>query len=172
MNFTQRILDATSDLESPQTYFYWSALTVIASVLGKRVWLDREKKYKLYPNVYTFILSKKSGLRKSLPINMAKKLAYMCGNVRIIDGQNSIQGILIDLSKVRMLPNGEPMGDANCLLISGEFANFLIQDKDASPLTVLTDIYDTQNYEEGFPKRLASQEEIMLKNPCVTALFA
>ncbi len=171
MSFVSTILDSTADLESPQPYFYWSALTTIAAVLGKRVYLDRQKKYRLYPNVYTFILSKQSGLRKSIPINLAKKLAFLCGNVRIIDGQNSIQGILKELSQVKTLPNNEVLAEAQGLLISGEFANFLLQDRDAAPLTVLTDMYDTHNYEEGFNKRLSSQDIMELKGLCLTGLF-
>jgi len=172
MSFISDLLDSTADVESPRNYFYWSGLTAIASVLGKRVYLNRQKKYNLYPNIYTFLLSSESGLlRKSLPINTAKKLAYLAGNVRIIDGQNSIQGIIKELNNVHTTDKRVVISDAQALLISGEFSNFLIQDRDAKPLTDLTDMYDTQNYEDGFKKRLASQDILILKGLCLTGLY-
>lgn len=172
MSFVQTILDSTQELEAPKSYFYWSALTTIAAVLGKDVWINRQGVYNLYPNVYTFLISKKSGLRKGIPIGVARKLSFLAGNIRVIDGQNSIQGVIKELTQIHTLPNGNVLADAQCLLISGEFANFLLQDKDAAPLTFLTDIYDTQYYEDGFRKRLASQDTQELKNPCITGLFA
>lgn len=171
MSFTSDLLDATKDVESPRNYFYWAALTSIASVLGKRVYLDRQKKYKLYPNIYTFLISKKSGLRKSLPVSTVRTLTKLAGNVRIIDGQNSIQGIIKELNNVHTTDAKIVINEAQGLLISGEFANFLIQDRDAKPLTDLTDMYDTHNYEDGFSKRLASQDTITLKGLCLNGLF-
>lgn len=172
MSFVQTILNATSELEAPRNYFYWSALTTIAAILGKRVYINRQNVYKLYPNVYTFLISKKSGLRKGVPINVAKDLTLLAGNVRVIDGLNSIQGIMKELGQVVTLPNGNVLGDAQGLLISGEFANFLIQDSDASALTTLTDLYDTHYYENGFRKRLSTQDILELKGLCITGLFA
>lgn len=172
MPFIQDLLDATKDVESPRSYFYWAGLTAVSAVLGKRVWLDRAKKYKLYPNIYTFILSKKSGLRKGLPISAAKKLVHLASCTRIIDGQNSMQGILKDLGQVHTTDLAKKIiNTAQGFLISGEFANFLIQDREAKPLTDLTDMYDTHAWEEGFKKRLASQDMLELKGLCLTALF-
>lgn len=171
MNFLDEILSSTSGLESPRSYFYWAGITSISAVIKKNIWLDRQKKYNLYPNIYTFLISKKSGLRKSLPVNLAKKLATLTGNVRIVDGQNTMQGVLKELSTVHTTQDQQVIAEANGFLVSGEFANFLIQDRDAKPLTDLTDMYDTQNYEEGFSKRLASQDTLILKGLCLTGMF-
>ncbi len=168
----QDFLESTKELESPQSYFYWSILTTISSVIGKKLWVDRGGAYKLYPNIYTFLISKKSGLRKGIPINIAKKLAHEIGRVRVIDGQNSIQGVIKELSQVRTVGNGHVIKNAEGFLISGEFASFILQDGVGLSLTTLTDLYDSQYHEQGFKKRLVSQDELELKNPCLTALFA
>jgi hypothetical protein len=165
-------LDSTKELESPTSYFYWSLLTVISASVGKRIWVNRGDAYKLYPNIYTFIISKRSGLRKGLPISVAKKLAHEIGTVRIIDGQNTIQGVLKELSQVRTLESRHVIREAEGFLITGEFASFLIQDGTSGALTTLTDLYDTHAHENGFKKTLASQDAIELKSPCLTSLFA
>jgi hypothetical protein len=165
-------LEATSELESPKSYFYWSLLTTISAIAGKRVWVNRGGVYNLYPNIYTFLVSKRSGLRKGVPISDAKKLAYEVGLTRVIDGQNSIQGVLKELTQVRTVGDGHIIKSAEGFLISGEFASFILQDGIGFSLTTLTDLYDTQYHEYGFTKRLASQDELKLKAPCITGLFA
>jgi len=168
----QDFLDSTKELESPTSYFYWSILTTISAVVGKKMWVNRGGVYNLYPNVYTFLISKKSGLRKGIPINVAKKLAHDVGRVRVIDGQNSIQGVIKELTKIRTIGNGHIINTAEGFLITGEFASFMLSDGTNLSLTTLTDLYDAQYHEQGFRKRLASEEEIELKSPCLTALFA
>src|SRR5213592_4361615 len=105
-------LDSVIELESPQSYFYWSMLTTISSVVGRRLWVDRGGVYRLYPNIYTFLISKRPALRKGVPVNIAKKLAYEVGKVRVIDGQNSIQGVLKELSQIRTVGNGHVIKNA------------------------------------------------------------
>lgn len=171
MNWMQDFLDSTKELESPQSYFYWSMLTTISSVVGRKLWVNRGDVYNLYPNVYTFLISKKSGLRKGIPVNVAKKLAHDVGLVRVIDGQNTVQGVIKELSNVKTVGNGHVISTAEGFLITGEFASFLLTDGTNLSLTTLTDLYDAQYHDNGFKKTLAS-EEIQLKAPCLTALFA
>ena len=171
-SWLEDFLDSTKELESPRRYFYWAMLATISSVVGKRMWVDRGGAYKLYPNVYVFIISKRSGLRKSIPVSIAKKLAYDCGRVRVIDGQNTIQGVLKELGKVKTLPSKHIIKNAEGFLITGEFASFLLQDGTSTALTTLTDLYDTHAHDSGFKKTLASQDVIELKSPCLTSLYA
>jgi len=172
MTWMQDFLDSTIELESPRSYFYWSILTVISAVIGKKMWVNRGDVYKLYPNIYTFLISKRSGLRKGIPINVAKKLATEVGRIRVIDGQNSIQGVIKELARVKTVGDGHVIKNAEGFLITGEFASFMLQDGVGFSLTTLTDLYNTHEHEYGFKKRLASQDEIELKNLCLTALFA
>lgn len=172
MSWLTALLESTNGLESPQSYFYWSALAAISATVAKRIYLDRGGVYKLYPNVYVFLISKKSGLRKGIPVNFAKKLAHEVGTIRVIDGQNSIQGVLKELSGIHTNEGGHIIKTAEGFLITGEFASFMLQDGVGFSLTTLTDLYDSQYHEQGFQKRLATQETLQMKDPCLTALFA
>jgi hypothetical protein len=172
MSWIKKLLESTNGLESPQSYFYWSALASISATVAKRIYLNRGGIYRLYPNVYVFLISKKSGLRKGIPVNFAKKVTHEVGTVRVIDGQNSIQGVLKELSSIKTNEGGHIIKSAEGFLITGEFASFMLQDGVGFSLTTLTDLYDTQYHEKGFNKRLATQDELQLKEPCLTALFA
>lgn len=165
-------LEATDELEAPKSYFYWSILTTVSAIAARKVWINRGGVYNLYPNIYTFLISKRSGLRKGVPVNIAKKLAYDVGVSRVIDGQNSIQGVLKELARVHTTDEGHVIKNAEGFLVTGEFASFMLADGVGFSLTTLTDLYDTMYHEQGFKKRLASQDELVLKSPCLTALFA
>lgn len=166
----REVLESTCEFESPESYFYWSALTAISAVLKRNIWMERHA-YKLYPNIYTFLLSEKSGLRKGPPVKMAVKLVEQTGTVRIIEGINSVQGILKELSKVYTTESGEIIATASGFLASDEFHTFLLEDPKA--LTILTTLYDT-GYHSKFAKRLSGDESgpLTLKEPCITGLFA
>lgn len=166
-------MDSTKELESPRSYFYWSLLTCISSVVSSKIWVNRGGVYNLYPNIYAFLISKKSGLGKSMPITLSKELAHDIGRVRIIDGQNSIQGVIKELQKVRTVGEGHIIKAAEGFLIAPEFGAFILSDGGNLPLTTLTDIYDTHAHlKTGYKKRLASEDEIILKSPCLVGLFA
>lgn len=154
--------------ESPEIFFYWAAISAISSVIRKNVFLDRGGLYKLYPNTYIFLVAA-SGMKKSTPINICKDLVTYVNNTRVISGRNSIQQILDDLGRAYSTPEGGMIKDAHGLLITSELAAFLIKDPDA--MTILTDIYDTQNHEKEWKYSLKSGKST-LAHPCINLLGA
>lgn len=125
--------------------------------------------YKLYPNIYVFLVAK-SGLRKSNPVTLIKKITQESSAVRIISGRNSVQAILKDLGKAHSVEGGGVIKDASGFLCSGELAAFLVKDPEA--LTILTDLYDTYANEPEWKNTLKVSGIDTLKNPCLTLLGA
>ena len=167
-NWIDSILLATRENEAPQRFFYWSALAAISAAIRKNVWLERWY-YKLYPNIYVFLVAK-SGLKKGIPVNLAKKLVASADCTRTISGRNSVQAIITDLSKAYTKENGQVISAAHGFLVSGELASFLIHDPDA--LTILTDLHNTHEYEKEWKNSLKSTGVEKLKSPCLTLLGA
>jgi hypothetical protein len=120
MNWLEEILRGTEEAESPRTFFFWSALAAVSAVVKNKVYLDRYF-YKLYPNVYVLLVAA-SGLRKGIPIAMAKALVKEVDNTRVISGRNSVQGIIKDLSITVTSPGKPPLRDACGFIVSGEFS--------------------------------------------------
>lgn len=167
-NWIQEVVNSYEENEAPERFFYWCALTAISAVVRKNVFLNRFH-YKLYPNIFTFIIAG-SGMKKGVPITMAKKLVEKVGCTRVILGRNSMPRVISDLGKATTLENGGIISLAQGFLVSGELAAFLVKDPDA--LTILTDIYDTHAYEDFWINSLKGTGVDKLKQPCLTLLGA
>lgn len=162
-----KVVDSTIESESPERFQYWSAMSAISASLRKNVYLDRFY-YKLYPNLYILLIGK-SGLRKGNPVTLAKKLVQESEMTKIVAGRGSIQAILKELGKPVQI-NGAVLRDAHAFLVSGEASSFLVKDPQALP--ILTDLYDTHAHEPEWKNILKSSGTDILKNPCITFLWA
>ena len=167
MSWLNLLHTATLDAETPRSFILWSGICSIAAVVSPNVFLNKAGKYHLSPNIYCLLVSK-SGLGKSLPISMAKKLVSMVGNTRVISGRSTIQKIISDLSKSE---TDEKTGiakfkDARGFIVSGEFAVSMQSDTDL--FTILTDIYDTHANADGWVNSTKAGGAEYLKAPCIT----
>lgn len=168
MNWISKVLDSTAESESPEVFYYWSSLAVISAVLRKNVYLERFY-YKLYPNIYVLLVAR-SGLRKGPPVILAKALLENVNITRVISGRNSIQAAIKDLGKAQSLEGGGMLKDAHGILVSGEFAAFLLRDPDA--FTILTDLYDTHAHEREWKNMLKHSGTDKLTKPYICLLGA
>mgnify|MGYP001439509332 FL=1 len=164
-DFLEELLLSTTEGESPQSFLYWSGLCVLSAVVKNNVCLNKYI-YTLYPNIYVLLFAK-SGLRKGVPINTAKRLVAMTNNTRVIAGRSSVQGIIKELATARCKPDGTVLKDACGFIASSEFASSLVQDPAA--LTILTDLYDS-NFNEEWTNMLKGSPVEELKNINVTLL--
>ena len=168
MTWIEQFLEATKGSESPRKFFYWAGLYSIAAVVKNQVYLDKFY-YKLYPNIFVCFVAR-SGLRKGIPIAMAKAMVSEVNNTRIISGRSSIQAIIKDLSTAVTLNNGgPPLVDAVGAMFSSEFASFLVQDPQA--LTILTDLYDG-HYNPDWVNTTKGGGAEKLKNVCLNLIGA
>lgn len=168
MTFIDGILRPTSELESPQSFWFWAGLVSISAVLKDNVWIDRAGLYKLYPNIYV-MLHADSGLKKGPPINLAKSLITMVNNTKIISGRSSIQGILKEMGSAETKPGGKIDMKSHITIVSSELSSSIVEDKVAA--TILTDLYD-RHYNAGEWKSLLKMESFQLKDPTVTMFTA
>lgn len=166
MNWIEEVLIQHKELESPQTFWYWSALAALAASVRDNIWLDQQL-YKVYPNIYV-MLHAKSGLKKGPPISMAKQIVKLVNNTNIINGRSSIQGIMKKLGTAYTLPGGIVVNKAVAFICASELSASLVEDKAA--LSILTDLYD-RIYHEDYESLLKS-ETFKLKEPTITMLTA
>lgn len=167
MNWLQEIVTQHEELESPASFWYWSAISAISAVVKDQVWLHRQI-YNLYPNIYV-MLHAESGLKKGPPISMARQLVKPVNNTRIISGRSSIQGILKDLGTAFTQPGGKVNSKSVAFICSSELSSSIVEDKVATK--ILTDLYDRQ-YNVGEWRSLLKMESFELKDPTITMLTA
>src|SRR5215207_5222911 len=167
MTWLDELVNQHKELESPLSFWYWSALAAISAVMKDQVWIDRNI-YNLYPNIYV-LLHAESGLKKGPPISMAKQLVKAVNNTRIISGRSSIQGILKELGTATTVPGGKMQMKSVAFICSSELSSSIVEDKVAT--TILTDLYDRQ-YNVGEWRSLLKMESFNLKDPTITMLTA
>lgn len=167
MNWLKSISEQHAELESPKSFWYWSAIAAISAVVKDQVWMDRQI-YNLYPNIYV-MLHAESGMKKGPPISMARQLVKPVNNTRIISGRSSIQGILKDLGTAYTQPGGKVQSKAVAFICSSELSSSIVEDKVATK--ILTDLYDRQ-YNVGEWRSLLKMESFNLKDPTITMLTA
>lgn len=167
MNWLKELVAQHEELESPQSFWYWSGLCAISAVIKDQVWLDRHA-YRLYPNIYV-ILHADSGLKKGPPVGLAKSLVRRVNNTRIINGRSSIQGILKELGTAYTVPGGRAITKSVGFIVASEFSSSIVADPSA--LTILTDLYDRQ-YNAGSWRSLLKMETFELKDPTISLLVA
>ena len=137
----------TEETESPKIYHRWVAMSVIASVLRKKVWLNFGR-LRIYPNLYVVLVSEPGVSRKSQAISYGLKL--LNGVPDVVTSADSItrEALLEDLQKCEIktqLPNGEEFSHCSLSVISREFESFLGQKKENTKMVVLlTDLFDCE----------------------------
>jgi hypothetical protein len=167
MSWLHSITDQHQELESPKSFWYWSALAAISAVVKDQVWLHRQI-YNLYPNIYV-MLHAESGMKKGPPVAMSRQLVKQVNNTRIISGRSSIQGILKDLGTGYTQPGGKVVNKSVAFICSSELSSSIVEDKVATK--ILTDLYDRQ-YNVGEWRSLLKMESFELKDPTITMLTA
>lgn len=167
MNWLNDFVSIHKELETPTSFYYWSAIASISAVVKDQVWLPRFI-YNLYPNIYV-MLHAESGLKKGPPVSAARQLVTKVNNTRIISGRSSIQGILKDLGTAYTKPGGTVVTKSVAFICSSELSSSIVDDKVATK--ILTDLYDRQ-YNVGEWKSLLKMESFNLKDPTITMLTA
>lgn len=175
MSWIDDVVKAHSESETPERFYYWSAMAVLSACVGSNIFLERYY-YKLYPNIYVVIVSKRSGLRKGVAVSAAKRILREVNSCRIVEGRNTIQSVIREFSLQTTLESGAVISDAQGILVSGELDTFLQKNDEA--LTILTDLHNTHEHMGGGWKNSikgGKEGQIsteILKNPCVTLLGA
>jgi hypothetical protein len=167
MNLLELVLEKTDQAETPKSFFYWSTLAAMSSIVKRNVWINK-RIYKLYPNLYILLIAK-SGLRKGAATSLAKSLVEKVQNTRVIYGRSSIQAIIKELSDQRTFPNGYVLNSASGFIVSGELASSIIGDTQSQ--TILTDLYDS-NYHSEWTNTLKGSGKEKLREIYVTFLAA
>src|SRR6266850_3100195 len=163
----EEFLYETEELESPTSFWKYSALAGISAIVKDNVYLVLGDNTKFYPNIYVMLYAK-SGLRKGKPISLVKQLVNEVNNTRMISGRSSIQAILQEMSTAYTLPGGKVVNKSDAFLVASELSSSLVDDK--ALFDLLTDLYDRQFNEVEWQSRLKIGK-FTLKDPTMVALF-
>jgi hypothetical protein len=164
-NFIDKVLDYTQYAESPTSYFEFAALTAIAAVLRDNVYI-KFPHYTLYPNLYTILLSSESSnTRKSVPLNLVKKLVRRIDNTHVFEGTATMPAIVQTLGENFMTKGKKVIKGASGVIIASELTSFMSSEFKA--IETLTDLYDAHDKWTSITKHAGSPE---LERVCLSII--
>lgn len=94
-DFIESYISYTSNHESSEKLRKWIAISCIAGVLQRRVWLDFDY-YKLYPNLYVFIVGPSGLVKKSTAMGIGVDLLREC-NIKIMSDRVTPSSLVAEM---------------------------------------------------------------------------
>ena len=167
MGWIEDYLDYNRRQESPEAFHYWSAVTTIAAVLNRKVWLPRVsdgiERYRIYPGQIMTLLVARSGRdRKSTAIRLPTKLLQAMG-VKVLHGKTSPEKLLHLLGG-----HGAHNKKGILTILASELSMLYSRQQYAeSILDVVTDLSDAPD-KRDFPT--ISGGDITVHDACITFL--
>lgn len=136
--------------ESPESYHKWCAFSMLASVLGRKVWLDWNM-FQVFCNMFVVLVGPPGKCRKSAAIRYATDLLKECEEINLVSEAitrealirlmaNSTKSFVIDPTLPADM-EGNVGWHSSVSIISSEFSVFLGHHNYAM-LAFLCDIYD------------------------------
>ncbi len=130
MSFIDDFISHHLTLESPRSFWEWSAFALVGAVLRDNVWFDQGFK-KLRPNLYVMLMAG-PGQGKAPPFSAVQKILNheKIGNTKNIQGGGSIQKIIDILAQdtVHRISH-KPLKGGSAILLAEEFSAFFVQDE-------------------------------------------
>jgi len=169
-NFFRLYRHICGESEVPDIYHFWAAVSLLASAVEDRVWYQKFKHSKLYPNLFIAIIGP-SGLGKGMAIEQAVALAEKSLTINKYRGRITGPHLIDHLGK----PYTDDFG-RKCLshpklwLIMDELQNDISGNKQMIEdfIFLMTELYTASNYTVNTGTRTHGQ--VNITNPIVNWL--
>ena len=153
--------------ESPSIFHFWVCSQIVATSLKRNVWVDRGA-YTVYPNQYVILVAKSGSCRKSVSMEIGLDLIDDVKGVHMLHERMTVEGLMDNLQRIKVLPNGRVVPDGSLLIHADELSNLFGKASYISDLmSFLTAAY-TSKAKLDFLTRSRSLTSV--RNPCITLL--
>lgn len=154
--------------EAPDIFHFWVGLSLIATSLKRHVWIDRDA-YKIYPNLYLFLIEESAVSRKSAAMNIGIGLLRENKNVKTLHGRATMEGLLKFLDRSETVADTSVVRpDGSVLLHADELAYLFGKSSYLADLeTFFTTCYTSDPIVEFLTKTAGHAK---VKNPCPSIL--
>lgn len=176
MNFVQAYKIWASGNEAPDIYHQWSGLSVISSLVSRRVWVPQGQDY-VMGNLYILLVGP-AGNKKSTAMKAARGIVreFREKSSPVPPKNQTWQSIVQDLGdehepyKKHFVHQGDKFVYSHASMFCNEFATLLKTDP-LGWVTFLTDIYDEDSYEYKIKNAPRDGKKLdFIQNPYITFL--
>jgi len=162
-NWLQTYRDYINNQEAPDIYHLWIGLTVISATLRRHVWIDRGA-YKIYPNLYVFLVAASASCRKSVAMELGLDLLSPNEDIKIVHERTTLEGLMDLMDRVEILPNGRLRPDGSVVLHADELSNLFGKASYITDLvSFLTAAYTSKAKLEFLTR---NKGYVKVRNPC------
>lgn len=172
-SWLRHYLDFTKGMESPEIFHFWVGISLIATSLGRNVYLDRGY-FTLYPNMFIVLLAESEECAKStaikIGVNKILRADEMENCPAIFAQKATPQALVETLVDETGVPDADRIvhKNAEVYVPSSELAVFLgKKEKNSELLTILTDLYDCPD-KWAYKTRFKGWEQVV--NVCLNLL--
>ena len=171
-DWVEGFLELTAHLPSPELFRRWAAISCIAGVLERKVWV-RTMNMELYPNLYTILVGP-PGVGKTVVTSIVEDLWRSMKGLHVAPKSVSKASLMDALneakqSKTYINGNDSKHLNYNSLLVNAGELGVFIPQYDSDFMNILTDIWDGRVYEE---KRRGKDLHITIPKPQLNILGA
>jgi len=168
-DWIEAYLEYTRHSESPESFHYWTAISVLAGAARRRVFFDMGY-FKWYPNFFIMFVAPPGIVSKSTTANIGMSLLRRVPGIKFGPDTVTWQALVTALADARedyQLPDGafEPM--CSVTLVSSELGN-LLQPGDQSIINLLTHLWDCPD--DPFEKTTKKDGTETIVNPWLNFL--
>lgn len=135
----------TLETESAAIFHKWTAISVIAAVLRRKVWFNFGR-IRIHPNLFVVFVAEPGVARKTQAISFGEEIISNLSGISIAADVTTPQALLDDLEEAvtsNLMPDNTQFSHSSLTIFSGEFESFLGDKKEnARMLVILTDLFD------------------------------
>lgn len=162
-------MEYTRDTESPDSYHFWTAITILGAITRRQVYIDMHY-FQIRPNFYVILVGP-SGARKSIAAGIGIQLGLKAG-LRKFSDKITDAALIKDLSEAteKRIDSKEVELCSPVLIYASELGVFMGLDAYSSGVIAdLTDLYDCPKIWE---KKTITRESEIIVAPYVSFLAA
>jgi len=172
-SWIRHYLDFTKGMEAPEIFHFWVSISLIATALGRNVYLDRGY-FKLYPNMFIILLAESEECAKStaikIGVNKVLRADEMESPPMLYAQKGTPQALVETLVDETGVPDADMVvtKNAEVYIAASELAVFLgKKEKNSELLTMLTDLYDCPD-KWAYKTRFKGWEQVV--NVCLNMI--
>jgi hypothetical protein len=175
--FFPAYMQYTDRQESPGSFHFWTAATILGACLQRRTWLSKGV-YNIYPNLFTVLIAGTGKCRKSRAMGLGVELLERFDWLNLMADKTTpealLEALMVGTQNVaqnnEQNPGPREELDSTGIITTSEFAVFFgKQNYNTGMAELLTDLYDCRS---SFKYVTRNRRAVMLKNIAVQILGA
>jgi len=173
-NFIDAYLKFTENQESTKKIHTWVAISIMAAALERKVY-KTEGHFKLFPNLYTFIIGESGVVRKSTSTGIGVDLLREIPEIKIMSERVTAASLIGQMERsYGEFPASNNNGRQSAVFAYASELNVLLESVFGSISELLTTFYDCSPHDSNKPWVYETKGEGQVKifGPCLNILGA